>query len=92
LHDVTSQMQAPFAQCWLDVQAGPLPQVHVPEAEHPSANATSHATQATPMVPHAARVCGWQVAPEQQPEGQDWALHPPLVQTPAEQAPPSGHA
>jgi hypothetical protein len=52
------------------VQAAPLPQVHAP-AVQPSARFESQATQATPLVPHAANAGVVHVLFLQHPLGQD---------------------
>ena len=69
-HEVAPQPHTPFWQRRPGPQAGPAPQLHVPAAEHPSAEIGSQPTQTAPPTPQVASEGGLQVAPEQQPSAQ----------------------
>jgi hypothetical protein len=85
-HEVESQVQAPLTQSWPVAQAGPLPQVHAPPAEHVSA-AIPHAAQVAPLLPQRDVVLpGSHVAPRQHPPGHEVESQtqvPPLHSCPA---------
>jgi len=77
----------------------PLPQPHSPVERQVSARIGSHATQATPLIPHVANDRVWHALLAQQPLGQEVTsqLHAPLTQcwpepqtgsVPHRQAPP----
>lgn len=62
--------------------------MHVPEAEQPSAE-TPHVVHVAPSVPQVEAAGGWQMAPVQQPVGQEAASH---THAPFTQACPVPHA
>ena len=75
------------------VQAGPLPQEHVPSL-HPSEPVALHAVQLAPLTPHAAFEGVVQVVPWQHPVGHDAASHthaPPTHSCPAPHGEPVPH-
>lgn len=88
-HEFGPQPQLPFTQRAPAEQAGPLPQVHPPLAEQPSAVVLSHSTQTAPPVPQVVIAEGLHVAPEQQPFAQV-AAHP--LHRPSAHDCPDGHA
>jgi hypothetical protein len=75
------QPQLPFTQRPPAEQGGPVPHVHIPVAEQPSAVVLSHSTHTAPPVPQVVIAAGLQVAPEQQPLAQLAAqpLHRPSL-------------
>jgi len=86
-HDVASHTHSPPTQCCPPSHAALPPQVHCPAAEHASARAASHWTQAAPPVPHEANEDPLQVVPLQQPSAQAQ-----VEQTPPVQVSPAGQA
>jgi len=87
--DAALQTQTPPMQRWPPAQIAPPPQLQAPLL-HRSARVASQATQLLPPFPQAAVVGDVQVAPEQQPLGQDAELHP--EHAPPEQVWPAGQA
>jgi hypothetical protein len=77
-HDCPSHTHRPPAHRCPLLHAGPAPQAHSPDAEHPSAKDAVQATHALPPAPQDATDGVSQVMPEQHPDG-----HAQLVQTPA---------
>jgi hypothetical protein len=93
-HDVASHTQAELTQRWPPAQAGPVPQLHSPEAPHRSALLVSQATQLVPLVPQVARVVGLQRLPAQQPPAHEVASQtqaPATQRWPAWQEAPPPH-
>lgn len=74
-HAPPSQRQLPPTHVAGAAQGAPLPQAHCPESAQLSATVGLQAVQATPLVPHAAALDGWQKPPEQQPRGHESPLH-----------------
>jgi hypothetical protein len=74
-HDAGSQTHAPPWQSCPDPHADPIPQAHAPDVEQLSAFVESHVTQPFPSVPQLMSDAPSQVVPEQQPVGQEVALH-----------------
>jgi hypothetical protein len=87
-HDVTLQAQTPFEQICPAEQAGPVPQVQRPALEQPLAVAPQ-VPHDSPPVPHVDVDGVWQMAPAQQPFGQEAALQ---THCPWTQACPVPHA
>jgi hypothetical protein len=85
--EVAAHPHMPFWQRRPGPQAGPVPQLHVPVAEQPSAATGSHPTHTAPPTPQVASDGGLHVAPEQQPSRQV-ALQP--LQRPSVQVCPLG--
>lgn len=84
-HEVGSQTQWPPEQCWPGSHWAPVPQVHAPELEQPSARVVSQLMQVEPIVPQVAMLRFRQLAPLQQPLGQETTSHtqvPPLQRWP----------
>jgi hypothetical protein len=79
-HEAASQTHPPFLHSRPEPQAGPPPQVQLPDDDEQPSAVESHGEQALPLVPHAAAVRVVQIAPVQQPFGQFVALQP--VQAP----------
>lgn len=69
-HDAAVHPHWPFWQRRPGPQAGPVPQLHCPVEEHPSADNGSHPTHRAPPIPHVVTEGALQVAPEQQPSVQ----------------------
>lgn len=74
-HEAGSHTHAPLRHSWPAAHAGPEPQVHAPDDEHPSAVAGSHAPHAAPGAPHVLGDSVVHTPPLQQPPGQDVASH-----------------
>jgi hypothetical protein len=55
---LVSHTHTPFWQRWPELQMGPVPQVHAPAAEQPSARVDEHELQLPPGGPQLERVCG----------------------------------
>jgi hypothetical protein len=85
--DVALQTQLPPTHAWPTAHCGPLPQEQAPLAQE-SDRFGSQATQLTPNTPHADCVGVVHVPFEQQPRGQDAALH---TQVPPTHAWPAAH-
>ena len=66
-HEVASQVQTPFAQCWLGPQGAFAPHWQTPALEHVSAATGSHATQVAPLAPQVPTERTLHVVPAQQP-------------------------
>jgi hypothetical protein len=89
-HDVESQMQLPWEQCWPGLHAGAPLHVHCPDAEHPSP-LVPQGVQVPPLTPHAVDDGDTHALFEQQPAAQDVALHtqaPLMHSRPSPQAAP----
>jgi hypothetical protein len=78
---VPSQTQAPPTQRWPAWHASPAPQAQAPPAEQPLLDEVSHDTHAIPPLPHDPRDRVVQVAPAQQPSGQEVAVQAPAPST-----------
>lgn len=87
-HDSESHTQSPPTQRCPGTHAGPSPHVQLPAVEQPSARIASHAWHTAPPAPHASRVIGRHVLPEQQPEVHVIAQP---AHAPAMQLSPAGH-
>ena len=87
-HEFAAHEHIPFTQRRPAPQAGPVPHMHPPVAEHPSALTESHPTQTAPPTPQVDSEGTLQVAPEQQPP---WQLVAQPLQRPSVQACPDGH-
>src|SRR4051812_46377481 len=73
--ETESQTQLPPTQCWPDAHCERPPHLQVPPAQL-SARIGSQAKQAAPLAPQVASALGVQLEPEQQPLGQEVAVHP----------------
>ena len=94
-HEAASQTHAPATQACPAPHCGPDPHVQLPVLQ-PSAFVAAHDAQVAPPVPHTVSVVAGdvQVAPTQQPSGQDDALQthtPPEHSWPVPQAAPLPH-
>ena len=82
-HEVESQRHLPETHACPAAHAEPLPHVHWPAAEQPSATIVSHEVQALPGAPHIETEGISQVRPVQHPPGHMQLLHaPPLHVSP----------
>jgi hypothetical protein len=87
--DVASHTQAPATQRCPAPHATPAPHMQLPVAEQPSDVVAPQVRHALPAVPQCMLdVAVTQVAPTQQPLGQDWASH---THAPARQRWPAPH-
>ncbi len=82
VHESGSHTQRSDTQCWPMRHAGPAPQAHVPVAVHVLASIASHATQLAPPMPQLPSPRKRQLAPSQQPAGQEAEsqMHRPATQ------------
>ena len=92
---VASQTQAPPEQRWPTAHAGPVPQAHAPLVQRSDfVSQAAHASPAEPQLVVVWLPLAMQVLPEQQPLGQEVALHtqlPPEQVCPVPQAAPVPH-
>ena len=85
-HDAAAHVHLPPWHRIPTVQAGVVPQVQAPLAEHPSARTASQPTHMALPVPQVASAGLLQVDPEQHPVGQEVGLQ--LLQRPFVQVSP----
>ena len=80
-HDTESQMHLPLAHLCPAAQAGPVPQVHSPPEEQPSARVALQTVHAPPFWPQAASDGALHWVPVQHPSGHRdmQLLHAPEV-------------